>query len=356
MATPQTNDAAELALTDVAVSRETELRQFVTEGLDAVRASASLGQVIDALPFGDIAGLYDFDLLLPLSFEKAEFADDIFLATMLAAARATAEMLIEAIVLHGIGLTAAEEQVAAQAATAVALGEEASGIVGVLDITDPFVIASARQQAGNMVIGVREASRAAITEAVAGGVSGDLTRPQVARLIQQSVGLTPKDARALRNYREGLQRVLDGRMSHQAVTNRWTAAPKRFRVTSAADIERLADRYAKTLLKKRAINIARTETIRAANAGQIENWLQAIRDGLLPRGIRKVWVVTLDDRLCPLCAPLEGAVVAITEDFTSSEQGLTEATLEPLDQPLVAAHPPLHPHCRCVLVLEPIPL
>lgn len=87
----------------------------------------------------------------------------------------------------------------------------------------------------------------------------------------------------------------------------------------------------------RADKIARTETMRAANQGQLEAWDQAEEQGLLTGDELKEWIVTPDDRLCPICEPLDGVQVGRDEPF--------DVDGEQLDGP------PAHPRCRCTTAL-----
>jgi SPP1 gp7 family putative phage head morphogenesis protein len=87
----------------------------------------------------------------------------------------------------------------------------------------------------------------------------------------------------------------------------------------------------------RADKIARTETMRAANEGQLEAWNQAEEQGLLTGTEQKEWITTPDDRLCPICEPLDG--VQVPRDGTFEVDG------EQLDGP------PAHPRCRCTTAL-----
>lgn len=88
--------------------------------------------------------------------------------------------------------------------------------------------------------------------------------------------------------------------------------------------------------KDRAELIARTETMRAANAGQREAWRQGVEDGYVEPTERRVWIVTDDDALCEDCEPLDGAVAPLDGEYEGDgEDG-----------------PPLHPDCRCVEGLE----
>lgn len=127
-------------------------------------------------------------------------------------------------------------------------------------------------------------------------------------------GLTQRQMQAVINYQNSL---IEGGMD----TGR------------AAD---LTEKYREKMLKRRAENIARTETIRAANYGQQEAWRQAREAGLLPPETRRFWVVTPDDRLCPDCRQVPG--------MNKEGVGLDEMFQTPFG-PLPG--PPAHPQCRC---------
>jgi SPP1 gp7 family putative phage head morphogenesis protein len=107
------------------------------------------------------------------------------------------------------------------------------------------------------------------------------------------------------------------------------------------DVEDLAGEIADIIGDDaRAEVIARTEVMRASNAGQIEAWDQATEAGLLTGNESKEWIVTPDDRLCPICEPMDGVQVGLDEMFDVDGDQVDE--------------PPAHPNCRCTigLVLE----
>lgn len=102
--------------------------------------------------------------------------------------------------------------------------------------------------------------------------------------------------------------------------------------------------------KKRhqAEQIARSEVIRAANAGAEEAYLQS---GVVTE---KEWIVSKDSRLCPFCEPMAGRRVVV--GFAYFQQGdIVSATSDagnPITLPLdyeAIFHPPLHVQCRCTL-------
>jgi hypothetical protein len=85
-------------------------------------------------------------------------------------------------------------------------------------------------------------------------------------------------------------------------------------------------------------------TIDSLNAGVLEGWKEAERQGFLDTDeMGKKWIVTPDDRLCPICAPIpDQGVIHIEEKFATSA-GEKDA-------------PTAHPHCRCAIAMGLLPL
>jgi hypothetical protein len=96
--------------------------------------------------------------------------------------------------------------------------------------------------------------------------------------------------------------------------------------------------YERKVLSFRAETIARTETIRAAEYGRYESWRQAADQGLFDVGTTRVgWIVTPDDRLCPICRSIK----SMNPDGVPFGQEF----LAPGNRRL--RNPPAHPRCRC---------
>jgi hypothetical protein len=92
----------------------------------------------------------------------------------------------------------------------------------------------------------------------------------------------------------------------------------------------------------RSLNIARTETVAAATAGQQMAWTTAVKKGLLDTDeFEKAWIVTKDDRLCDVCAEMENERAPINGQFQT--RGGIDG-------------PPLHPQCRCAVSLKTVKL
>ena len=130
---------------------------------------------------------------------------------------------------------------------------------------------------------------------------------------------------------------------HQAIVDRVYDAAVKAGVTPE-QAGRVAAKKSARYAKYRAEMVARTEAIRAANMGQQLAWETAIDLDLLPKGTKKIWVATNDDRTCKICAPLDGTPVAIVSDFD----------LGPLASWGPQVTLPAHPNCRCTLILEPL--
>ena len=210
------------------------------------------------------------------------------------------------------------------------------------DLADPNAIRVAQSLAANAVVGVELETKQAIRDIIVAGIRDGVPPRSSAREIMRLVGLTRRDAAAADNL---WRRMLEDGVEQELADRRML-------------------RYADRLLRRRAENIARTETINAATQGRRLGWQQAADAGYLdPNTARIVWIVTQDDRLCPQCAPLAGMTVGFYDGFTATERatgdlgeaagGITPYTggTEPLKAHITVNGPPLHPSCRCDLGL-----
>lgn len=75
--------------------------------------------------------------------------------------------------------------------------------------------------------------------------------------------------------------------------------------------------------RQRSLTIARTEVVHAHAEGQLDSFE---RLGVTQLGVRAEWVTAGDERVCPLCAPLQGRTFTIKQ-----ARGMI----------------PKHPNCRC---------
>lgn len=177
----------------------------------------------------------------------------------------------------------------------------------------------ARGYSYDLITRVSDKTRGAVQDTLLRALQEGGHPYEQARMIRDSLGLLPQHANAVENYRKSL--VEQGR--------------------SPAQIASMTERYRTKLINYRAKMVARTETIRAQNAGQYALWQQAVQQGFLERPVLR-WVTATDERVCEWCGALDGTTVELGDDFAISngKNGYSEP------------HPPLHPQCRCALVLE----
>lgn len=182
--------------------------------------------------------------------------------------------------------------------------------------TNPRAVQWARTQSSRLITNVTNETREAVRTVIGDAIEHGIPPRTAARVIRDQVGLTPGQSAAVVRRYERL--IADGR--------------------SVDEAGRAAGRYSAKLLKYRGEVIARTETIRSSTEGQQELWRQAVDRGLIDRDTKRVWIVTDDDRLCPICEPMDGQEVGLEEAFESDGER--------------ALVPPIHPQCRCAVALS----
>lgn len=182
------------------------------------------------------------------------------------------------------------------------------------DETNPHAATWAEQNAARLVTQVTDEARAAVRAYVGEAFAQGIPPRQLAKLMRVVVGLTGQQALHVARMRQSLQD--EGLTGEQ--------------------VDRRIEFEAAQALRRRALNIARTETMHASNAGQMEAWRQGRSEGLIDRDLVKEWIITPDARLCEICAPLEGEQRAVDQAFSWGGQ-----------------NPPRHPSCRCAIGLVP---
>lgn len=218
-------------------------------------------------------------------------------------------------------------------------------------------VAYARQQAAELVTGIDQQTKGLISGIITQGQQGDLTWNQMADEIRPLIGLTPGDAQAALRYRATLRRMADdkrrGADAAETVTNRFTLSPWKGGPLDGR-VDKLYQDYVGRLLRQRAVTIARTETIKAASAGEMISWQATIDDGGADGYlVTREWSTTRDDRACKLCLALDG------QKRTTSVSENARPRLADDGGFGGVPHPPLHPRCRCVILttmeLAPLP-
>lgn len=198
------------------------------------------------------------------------------------------------------------------------------------DVANPAAVFFAENHAAELVTAITNESRLAVQQIITRAFTDGIAPRQAARLIRDVVGLTEPQSIAVLNLRT---RILD------SPGRRVFAGKVPIRVPrdgmSRDVLSNVVTKYAERLRNQRALTIAQTETMRASNEGQRQMWNQAVENGRLKPNVKRVWIVTPDDKLCPICAPLEGQLAGLHETFSGGFMT-----------------PPAHPRCRCTTGLE----
>ncbi len=175
-----------------------------------------------------------------------------------------------------------------------------------------------------------ESTRRGIREVLAEALRDDISPTEAVQRISRQVGLTGRDAEALRRFEaEQVRRLIPIPEADTQLV----------RETIAESVERRRDK----LLRNRAEGIAETEIQEAIQEGEQEFWQQAIAEEQVdPDVLQKRWFTVQDSRVCPICRPLHNVVIPFSDDFVSTG-----------GSGFVGGRPPAHPRCRCFLEFSP---
>ena len=191
-------------------------------------------------------------------------------------------------------MPSAMRSVAERAGLASARVLARAGFAMDFDFVNPRMVDAARTATAELVTAVGDETKAAIRSIMGRSFSEGIPPRDAGRLIRPLIGLTERDA--------------------NAVANMWS------RMTEDGEdegkVDRVVGRYADRLLARRAETISRTETIRAAQIGQEETWLQAAEQGLIDADrATRVWLAAESPRTCPICEFLDGQERKFDEPF-----------------------------------------
>jgi SPP1 gp7 family putative phage head morphogenesis protein len=211
------------------------------------------------------------------------------------------------------------------------------------DLLNPESVNFLQSYTFNLIQQVTQSQREAVQQVILRAFREGGHPYEQAREIKGIIGLTARMEQAVTNYRKALESggsALRNALSRSLRDGRFD--PTLLRALNTGQsldknyIDKLVQRYRERYLQYRARNIARTESIRAANKGQRELWRQARQQGLLPHTARRRWIASMDDRTCSECAGLDEETAGMDEEFAPG-------IMEPPDP---------HPSCRCTTAID----
>ena len=212
----------------------------------------------------------------------------------------------------------------------------------VFNATNPEVIEWAEVNAANMITEISAGTKRGVRGLVQDMFLDGISPARAAREIRRLVPLNSIQRRAVRN----LERELRNPENFGRRITRFGPRPgvrdlPGFRVRvpkgglSESALQRRLAQYTRMQRNWRARNIARTESIRAANEGQRQAWMQARERGEISKDAEREWsAATGDNRTCPTCEELDGTTAPLDGNFAGGIDG-----------------PPAHQMCRCSTAL-----
>lgn len=213
---------------------------------------------------------------------------------------------------------------------------------GGLIVYDPLQAAAPlmaqRQQYIDAILGQ---SREVLKQTIMSSLRYGMDPEGVQIALRNVIGLTPRQAKAVANFRALLENGDSAALDRVLRDARFDGTVQRA-IDSGVDIpqaqiDRMVERYAERQLAFRAETIARTEAMNAATGGIRDAYVQAVQSGkLFDSEVKRHWLVCLDERLCPICAsvPL----------MNPNGVGVMEPYLS-VAGPLMTVG--VHPRCRC---------
>jgi hypothetical protein len=334
----------------LAAKLEPKVARAVLAYLEQVKAGVSLDALIAALQSGDVGKVL----------------------ALLTGAEASAAA--------GVALDELNGTVwAGGALAATQVNAQIGGVAFAFNRLNPRLITYLQTYSLNLIRQITDGTREQIRASLISGMEGGKNPIATARDIRGAIGLTEKQAQAVKNYRKELETfhqrrtgggynvgaqidrvngrqvfrpdadglpkdgITERRLRDYRYDNKLARAMETRKPIPPAEIDKMVAAYERKFLKHRSQVIARTETLKALNYGVQDGWRQAIEGGKVAESlVRRKWVVGKDERLCETCAPVPGL---------NPKKGVK------FDQPFATPKgpvmlPTLHPQCRCYIVIR----
>jgi hypothetical protein len=206
----------------------------------------------------------------------------------------------------------------------------AAGTAIAFDLDNSGAVQWAQNHAASKVVGITNATRAALRTLVVQSFQEGVTPRRLAENIRPWIGLHEQDAQSVTRF-----------LVHQLDVEQ----------VGFAEAMRRTNVYAQARVRERAITIARTEIMDAMNEGHRVAWIQAQEQGLVDlKFVERRWVAARDGRVCPICRALDGRVIGFDQDFSAVRSVTPRGGGGPVNRVVTRRRPPAHPRCRCRIV------
>ncbi len=282
--------------------------------------------------------------------------------------KAIAAANIDKAVFHAVDMAITQAYIgggiAAIAGAPVMRMPDGGKVVVRFDARNPRAEAKLRNLAGSLITRIaneqREVIRVNLTDALADGINprraalnivGRLDRA-TGRRVGGVIGLSAPQERAVASARralasgdtDGINAYLDYARRDKRFDRTVMAAWKEGKGLPFEEVDRVVGRLSDNYLALRGETIARTETVGALNASQVEAWDQIFdAGGLLREEVEKVWLSAHDNRVRESHRHMDGQAVGIDERFSNGLRFPGDAE---------AGDPAEIINCRCTVTMR----
>jgi uncharacterized protein with gpF-like domain len=189
------------------------------------------------------------------------------------------------------------------------MNDEPMSLVFTFDARNPRVDRYIREYREQRVRELTEEQGDAVRDTVFQAALTGASPDEIARQVRQSIGLTTSQAAQVRNYRAQLEGLDPRAMQRSLRDKRFDRTVSRAISTgtplSPEQVDKMVDAYHRRYLAYRAMTIARTEGVGAANNGHV----MAMKEWLAQNPnytVVKTWIATKDERTRPDHKALHG--------------------------------------------------
>jgi len=216
-----------------------------------------------------------------------------------------------------------EAYVRAGQSTAAVIAAAANRPLIAFNSTNSRSVARMSITRGRLIQAMRENEQARLAVTLSEGLKDGLRMDEIARTFRDGLGLTPHQQKSVSNFRRMLETG-----DRQALSR--TLRDRRFDPTlnrllgadgeglSAAQVDRMVERYEQRFIAHRSNVISRTESVRAVHEGDEEMWQQAVDNGSVDaQDITTRWITSADERVRGSHSAMNGQTQPFGGEFTS---------------------------------------
>ena len=233
--------------------------------------------------------------------------------------------------------------------------QNALNVVVSFDQTNDLAIGPLRETRFRLISGLREAQVEAIRNTLIEGASQGLNPREQARRLRSSIGLTPRQTRAVQAYRSALESNSVSALTRQLRDRRFDSTVRRAASSgeplTQIQIDRMVNRYVERSVAHRAEVIARTEALSAVHQGNDIMYQQAVSNGVLdPTRVIRDWNTAGDGRVRDTHDGMNGQRRGFGEDFVTD----AGVRLRYPGDPQAPAQETVE--CRCIVTTRLLPI